>query len=52
MKQKTMQELNEQYKDCPQRENEYTVCGQKMIVVKTLMMSFTDLRSTGRSTRY
>ena len=33
MKQKTMQELNEQYKDCPQRENEYTVCGQKMIVV-------------------
>ena len=33
MKQKTMFELNEQYKDCPQRENEYTVCGQKMIVV-------------------
>ena len=33
MKQKAMQELNEQYKDCPQRENEYTVCGQKMIVV-------------------
>ena len=33
MKQKTMQELNEQYKDCLQRENEYTVCGQKMVVV-------------------
>jgi hypothetical protein len=33
MKQKTMQELNEQYKDCPQREREYTIHGQKIIVV-------------------
>ena len=52
MKQKTMQELNEQYKDCPQRENEYTVCGQKMIVVSHFIGEKDDLRSTGRSTRY
>ncbi len=33
MKQKTMQELNEQYKNCPQRECEYTIHDQKMVVV-------------------
>ena len=33
MKNKTMFELNEEYKDCPKSEQEYTVCGQKMIVM-------------------
>jgi hypothetical protein len=33
MKIKSMQEMNEQFKDCPQRENRYTVDGQPVIVV-------------------
>ncbi len=30
---KTMQEMNEQYKDCPTRENLYEVNGMKVIIV-------------------
>lgn len=33
MKNKTLAELNEQFKDCPTRTSEYEIKGQKYIVV-------------------
>lgn len=32
MKNRTLKELNEQYKDCPQRSNEYVIGGKKYVV--------------------
>lgn len=33
MKNRTMKEMNEQFKSCPMRENRYVVDGQPVIVV-------------------
>ena len=36
MNNKTLQEMNDAYKDCPMRTSEYTIDGKKYIVKKAM----------------